>query len=255
MRKVLISLSIIGAVAAIVVGATTAYFSDTETSSGNVVKAGSLDLTLNGFNGVTAGPVIEISDMKPSQVKYSKPITLKVFDNPGKLYKHIVKPANGIIACDTGDLTEPECTEQGGRWDAANRTCDWGSTIDENYLPKVTWFDLEVWVGPNPVPPQGDPQPICDANQASNCWKTIIPDNLITVEEIASKWIYLGTYGNPNQTNEITIRQSFHIKKEAKNEYQGDKCVFDEEFMVSQTNAEHPDNCYDPLNNGVCKNP
>ena len=47
MRKILISLAIIGAVSAIVVGATTAFFSDTETSSGNTFTAGAIDLKVD----------------------------------------------------------------------------------------------------------------------------------------------------------------------------------------------------------------
>ena len=48
MKKILVSLSIIAAVGAITVGATTAYFSDAETSSGNTFTAGTLDLNLDG---------------------------------------------------------------------------------------------------------------------------------------------------------------------------------------------------------------
>ncbi len=47
MKKILISVSIIAGVAAIVVGATTAFFSDTETSAGNVFTAGAIDLTVD----------------------------------------------------------------------------------------------------------------------------------------------------------------------------------------------------------------
>jgi len=46
-KKILISLSVIGAVAAIVVGGTIAYFSDTETSTGNIFTAGTLDLQID----------------------------------------------------------------------------------------------------------------------------------------------------------------------------------------------------------------
>jgi len=46
-KKILISLSIIAAVAAIVVGATTAFFSDTETSTGNTFTAGAIDLKID----------------------------------------------------------------------------------------------------------------------------------------------------------------------------------------------------------------
>lgn len=54
-KKILISLSVIGIVAAIAVGGTIAYFSDTETSEGNILTAGSIDLkvdhTLATYNG------------------------------------------------------------------------------------------------------------------------------------------------------------------------------------------------------------
>jgi predicted ribosomally synthesized peptide with SipW-like signal peptide len=46
-KQIIISLSIIAAVAAIAVGATTSYFSDTETSTGNTFTAGSIDLKVD----------------------------------------------------------------------------------------------------------------------------------------------------------------------------------------------------------------
>ena len=54
-KKILISLSVIGAVAAIAIGGTIAYFSDTETSTGNTFTAGAIDLTVDNESYVT-GP-------------------------------------------------------------------------------------------------------------------------------------------------------------------------------------------------------
>ena len=55
-KKIILSLSVIGIVAAIAIGGTVAYFSDTETSTGNILVAGSLDLkvdhTRQTYNGV-----------------------------------------------------------------------------------------------------------------------------------------------------------------------------------------------------------
>jgi predicted ribosomally synthesized peptide with SipW-like signal peptide len=48
MRKLFLSLAVIGITSAIAIGATSAYFSDTETSSANTFTAGTLDLKLNG---------------------------------------------------------------------------------------------------------------------------------------------------------------------------------------------------------------
>lgn len=47
MKKILVSLSIIGVVAAIAIGATKAYFADVETSTGNTMTAGSIDLKID----------------------------------------------------------------------------------------------------------------------------------------------------------------------------------------------------------------
>jgi predicted ribosomally synthesized peptide with SipW-like signal peptide len=55
MKRILLSLGIIVAVSGIVAGATGAFFSDTETSSGNILTAGSIDLTVDSqgssYNG------------------------------------------------------------------------------------------------------------------------------------------------------------------------------------------------------------
>ncbi len=55
MKRILISLAIIVAVGAIVVGGTSAFFSDSETSAGNVFTAGSIDLKIDhlkaSYNG------------------------------------------------------------------------------------------------------------------------------------------------------------------------------------------------------------
>ena len=45
-KRILISLSVIGAVGAIVIGGTIAYFSDVETSTGNTFSVGTLDLKI-----------------------------------------------------------------------------------------------------------------------------------------------------------------------------------------------------------------
>ena len=47
MKKILVSLSIIGVVAALAVGGTIAYFSNTETSTGNTFTAGTIDLQID----------------------------------------------------------------------------------------------------------------------------------------------------------------------------------------------------------------
>ncbi|MBI4709248.1 MAG: hypothetical protein HY764_03540 [Candidatus Portnoybacteria bacterium] len=53
MKKIILSLSIIAAAAAVVIGVTTSFFSDTETSSGNTFTAGDIDLQIDNESYVT----------------------------------------------------------------------------------------------------------------------------------------------------------------------------------------------------------
>jgi len=66
-KKIIISLGIIGLAAAIAIGATTAFFSDTETSTGNLFTAGGIDLKIDNesyYNGVRSeGTSWELSDL------------------------------------------------------------------------------------------------------------------------------------------------------------------------------------------------
>ena len=54
MKKIIFSLAIIAAVGAIAIGATRAYFSDTETSAGNTFTAGTLSINLYNQNTTDA---------------------------------------------------------------------------------------------------------------------------------------------------------------------------------------------------------
>jgi predicted ribosomally synthesized peptide with SipW-like signal peptide len=49
MKKIIVSLSVMAVVAGVIIGATSAYFSDTETSTGNTFTAGTLDIEMNDF--------------------------------------------------------------------------------------------------------------------------------------------------------------------------------------------------------------
>jgi len=81
MKKILLSVSIIAAVAAIAFGVTTAFFSDTETSTGNTFTAGQIDLKVSSlytdYTGVQGSfsakdlngdPLFSFADMKPGDM-------------------------------------------------------------------------------------------------------------------------------------------------------------------------------------------
>jgi len=84
-KKILISLSVIGAVAAIAIGGTVAYFTDTETSKGNTFTAGTLDLSIPEPGNPQEFPV-SFTDMKPGE--WTEKMTLEL-KNTGSL-THVI---------------------------------------------------------------------------------------------------------------------------------------------------------------------
>lgn len=83
MKKILLSLLTIAIVAVVAVGATHAWFSDTETSTGNTFTAGTLDLKTNDVDGVSH--TYTLANMKPGDWDNAGQIVLK---NAGTIKGH-----------------------------------------------------------------------------------------------------------------------------------------------------------------------
>jgi len=88
MKKIILSLAIVGIVGAVVIGATTAYFSDSATSSDNTFTVGTLDLKLSDDNetdqdGITAS--FGGTNLKPGDVLLQQSIIVK---NVGSIDAH-----------------------------------------------------------------------------------------------------------------------------------------------------------------------
>jgi predicted ribosomally synthesized peptide with SipW-like signal peptide len=100
MKNIIKSLLVVVAVASIAGGATYAYFSDTETSTGNTFSAGTLDLKTNNQDGVTH--TYSLSNMKPEvdTAQYAGNVTLK---NAGSIKGHAWFEVKNIV--DTGVLS------------------------------------------------------------------------------------------------------------------------------------------------------
>lgn len=106
MKKTLLSLLTLVVVGGAAIGLSQAYFSDTETSSGNSFTAGSLDLKINSLDNPPA--LVTVSDLKPGDdVLQDK--TLKVIDNEAYVWMHI----KDLVAAQ-GTQTEPEDLEEDG---------------------------------------------------------------------------------------------------------------------------------------------
>jgi predicted ribosomally synthesized peptide with SipW-like signal peptide len=162
MKKIIISLAIIAAVGAIVAGVTTAYFSDTETSSGNTFTAGSIDLKIDNKSYLNGEPnssttwtlrdvkdelFFNFGDLKPGD-EGEDTISLHVFSNDAWACFNI-----SITGTPENDCVEPEI-------ESGDQTCDEEEGELQTQLEFVFWADdgdnvLEtdenVFLGPLPL--------------------------------------------------------------------------------------------------------
>jgi len=119
MKKILLSLSMIAIIAAVAAGATGAFFSDTETSTGNTFTAGAIDLKIDSEATYNDQPVPaatwELKDLIPTSDKFFnfndiKPgdsgentISLHILNNDAWVCAEVF----GLTSLDNGE-TEPE---------------------------------------------------------------------------------------------------------------------------------------------------
>ena len=212
-KSIFVSLVTIGLLASVIGVGTYAYFSETETSSGNTMTAGSLDLkvwnpdTSMWVDDPNVPALVTISDMKPSYEKWSDAIYLKVVDNPAKLWKRITN-----VQCVGGVFPEPEqAVETAANEQHTNTLADMGQGT--NWLPGVTEFAMKINDGTATSP--------------------------VILNGILGQWQYLGVV---EQGQQIKVEQYFHMVNTAGNEYQGDQCTFSEQFLAHQTNDQSDPN-------------
>ena len=212
MNKVLASLLMIGMVAAMAGAGTFAYFTDTETSTGNAITAGEIDLTVNDMNPLS-GPVVTINDIKPCWTElWVKKVV--VTNNPGVLTMKIFDIVNdGGDDSYNGASSEPEYEAEGGpgNWEAI-----------DNISTQIE-YDLSIYSD--------------DGDGGYDTDDTLVAEiyafpNRPTLDSLESVEIELATI-DPDTT--YWIVQSFHLQPGAGNVYQGDVCTFSEEFSVINT--------------------
>jgi spore coat-associated protein N len=204
MKSLLISLVAVALVGGLVGGGLFAYFSDTETSTGNTFTAGTIDIDLTGDLGaVVHGSVYH--DFKPCETGYLEFTITNSGQNPADVWK-LIKD----VVDDGGILSGPEIVAEDG------------TAVDN--LSEVTLFDL--WIE-NSVPAdhvfnEGVDEMLINESQG------------LTVAYVAGKYMYLGALANGTSMN---IVQSFHIvdNGQPQNEYQGDTFSFSEDFFAQQT--------------------
>jgi len=227
-KKIILSIAIIGVVAAIAIGGTVAYFSDTETSVGNTFTAGTIDISVDNMNPWTE--TFALADMKPTYTDYINfTIQNKGSDpNPVDVWKTL-KVTNE----ETGAVSEPECNDQSGAWtpdpsQPNGGTCVFGSNGDNNNLSGAIIYDLKVEV--------------YDANNQKVWWQTIYVDT--DKKSLDDVYGTNGTYGPNGDVNVylgmipangyMKVMQSYHLSDTTDNWAQGDKMTFDISLKAQQ---------------------
>jgi len=210
MKKILLSLSTIAAVAALAVVGTTAYFTDEEKSTGNTFTAGTIDIAVNDQNPWNQNAHYVFEDMKPSQVEYSNFTIKNVGTNPANVWKKI------DATTEENYVNEPECVAYGGTWTGGtkqNGVLDTDCTSYDplkvkNDLDSVIQYDLSVKVKDT-------------GNKV--VWDQTLYNMDKTISQIKGTDTYLGMI--PAGWS-MDVTESYHMDSNAGNEYQSDKMTF-----------------------------
>jgi len=200
-KKILFSIMAIALVGALVGAGVFAYFSDTETSTGNTFTAGTLDLEVDSENPWTSTPV-NVTCMEPGAAASPVNITCKnVGCLTGDLYMKITNVA------DTGEtITEPECVAENGTWTSPSGPCTGNVAVDD----VSTNITLSCEVDSSPV--SG-----IDA---------------VHLSAVPTSWTLIKA--DLAENGSVTLSLGGSLDSGAGNEYQGDKSTFDIELYLAQ---------------------
>lgn len=199
-----------------------AVFNDAETSP-VTVGAGTIDLELND-TAVVQASIDAVKDLKPSEWHYLGPFWLhNAGSNPGVLDLHFQNVVDG-----PGVQTQPECLATWGWLQPDGLSCE---QPDINYYVPVddisNWIDVDYWIA----------GPYAALDMALVCPTPPSPYVLGKLGDIESTTFDLVGHlagGQINHSEWYAICLSFHLEKDAGNEYQGDTSTFDILFTLHQ---------------------
>lgn len=201
------SLAMISAAAAIVVGATSAYFNDTETSTGNTFTAGTIDIAVDGENPWTKSWENYLD--KPCQTNYMTFTVKNAGENPANLWKRINNVATGGGDNEyCGASSEPEYVEGGGLFEG--NQCITGPNngyTERDDLDSYMVYDMAVC--------RKIDNRLCLLNDdkspnMNTGWTILIPEgNQIRIDNVNGNWIKLADALAPGE--ELVVSQSYHL--------------------------------------------
>lgn len=215
-KKIIISLSVIGAVAAIAISGTIAYFSDTETASNNIIQTGTVDIDIDGNNPWNG--TFNWEDMKPGESKEITFVIHNIGTYPIKLWK-IIKNLN----TEENGVIEPEQdwydTSNGG---LAKNDID-TAIIYEMYVDGQVAIEKEAGI---------------TLDKIKDYYMGLIKLDKATDPD------YHGP--NPNGSGilnpggAVTVIQRYYFTEETGNWAQSDRMTFDIEILAQQVSAPEP---------------
>lgn len=215
MKRILLSIMTIALVVSVAVGATRAYFTDTEQSSGNTFSTGTIDIAVDNQNPWSRQTPYELEDMKPSQVDYANFIIKNVGTNPANVLKKI-----NIRTQEDDVISEPECIEGNGVW--SNNQCGDGYEA-KNDIATAIRYDLKIWVyDQDPSNPEAQPK----------WWQYIYTDDMNKrLDALDSQDVFLGMVPAGWW---MKVEQSYHMDSDTTNWAQGDVMTFDITLTAEQ---------------------
>jgi predicted ribosomally synthesized peptide with SipW-like signal peptide len=252
MKKILLSVLSIAVVAGVAIGASQAFFSDTETSRDNVFTAGTIDISVAGQNPWSTTYPMELD--KPCETNYINFTIKNVGKNPANVWKRI-----NNVETDGGDTSfcgvassEPEYVEGGGEFNA-NGDCVSTNYVEQNNLAAYMIYDMYICHGTV----GSDECPMVDGNGglASRApdlthgtgWTVIIPEsNQVRIDNVNGVWIKFDDA--LAKGGALAVSQSYHLMawddagvETITNWAQGDVMTFDIELEARQTSAPAPE--------------
>jgi len=196
-------------------GGTWAYFTDVETSTGNVFYAGTLDLNVAGEDDPDVTPTLiglNLTNMKPGDEQIAT-ITLS---NIGTLEGNAKIKFTSVVGTSEGTKPEPETSDE---LESGSYVIEEIAVLDVDnpqlYVKvEVTWGAAPVSLGTESLTDNNDYFDIAELEDVS-----------ITLGDLGS------TAGTPK---DLVIKLTLDTADETGNVFQGDKVAFDLAFYLDQ---------------------
>ncbi len=218
MKRILLSLMIIGVVAVLIGTGTHALFSDTETSTGNTFTAGTLNLQVGAVDPATV--TVSIGTIKPTDTGNA---ATWLIQNMGNI--------NGTLDTTISAITNNENTRSEVETAAGDSTDDPGEL--GTLLKVALWMDADKGGAWN----SGDYYLKSDGTKVS--WQTgesSLPSGAyVILNSYGSKsWSNLQTIAASTQAGNFRVDYDFPNGGNGDNVAQSDSCVFSITFTLNQ---------------------